>query len=67
MQFGFDKRSQFMSVNIYLTLEGSARESSMLLRLLIEIIELLKYLHQEPNKTEESINGRLPNAGKIAQ
>lgn len=50
-----------------LTLEGLAQESSMLLRLLIEITELLEYFYQEPSRIEEAINETLPSAGKVAQ
>jgi len=50
-----------------LTLEGLAQESSMLLRLLIEITELLEYFYQEPSRIEEAINETLPSAGKISQ
>ena len=50
-----------------LTLEGLAQESSMLLRLLIEVTELLEYFYQKPSRTEEAINETLPSAGVIAK
>lgn len=49
-----------------LSLDGLAQEAGALLRPTIECFELLKYLYEEPNRIDKAINGRLPNAGKIA-
>ncbi|MCD6599021.1 MAG: hypothetical protein J7L19_00380, partial [Dehalococcoidia bacterium] len=50
-----------------LGLEGLAQEAGALLRPMLECIELLKYLRDDPQRVDEVLEGRLPLAGEIGK
>ena len=50
-----------------LSLDGLAQEAGALLRPFIEAFELMVYFNQDPSRTEEAINNRLPIPGEIAK
>jgi hypothetical protein len=50
-----------------LSLDGLAQESGALLRPLIECVELLTYLRENPQRVDEVLEERLPSAGEIAK
>ncbi|MDD5288188.1 MAG: hypothetical protein PHY28_03650 [Dehalococcoidales bacterium] len=50
-----------------LSLDGLAQEAGALLRPLIECIELLTYLREDPQRVDEVLEERLPSAGEIAK
>jgi len=50
-----------------LALDALAQEAGALLRPLIESLELLEYLRQDPPRVAEALEQRLPKAGVIAQ
>jgi len=50
-----------------LALDALAQESGALLRPLVESLELLEYLRQDPSRIVEAVDSRLPSAGVIAQ
>ena len=50
-----------------LSLDALAQEAGALFRLLIESLELLEYLRQDPQRVTETLEDRLPKAGVIAQ
>ena len=48
-----------------LSLDALAQESGAVLRPLIEVVELLKYLRLDPSRVDRVIGGKLPSAGQI--
>jgi hypothetical protein len=50
-----------------LSLDALAQEAGALFRPLIESLELLEYLKQDPKRVAEALEERLPKAGKISQ
>lgn len=50
-----------------LSLDGLAQESGAIFRVLIESLELLQYLREDPQRVIEVLENRLPQAGVIAQ
>ena len=50
-----------------LALDGLAQESGAILRLLLEVIELLAYLLLDPERVAEVIDDKLPGPGKRAK
>lgn len=50
-----------------LSLDGLAQESGALFRVLLESLELLQYLRDDPKRLIEVLNGQLPSAGGIAK
>lgn len=57
-----------ISKSIYsLIIDGYGQESGALLRSLLEIIELIKYIREDETRINEIIENKLPTAGKIAQ
>ncbi len=50
-----------------LSLDGLAQESGALFRVLLESLELLQYLRDDPKRLSEALNGQLPSAGQIAK
>ena len=50
-----------------LALDALAQEAGAVFRPLIETLELLAYLRDDPSRVDEAIEGRLPSAGKRAQ
>ncbi|MGO9211545.1 MAG: hypothetical protein ACLPXM_11560 [Terriglobales bacterium] len=50
-----------------LALDALAQEAGALFRPLIESLELLEYLRQDPSRIAEAVESRLPPAGIIAQ
>ena len=50
-----------------LSLDGLAQEAGALLRPLIECIELMAYLRDNPQRVDEVLEERLPSAGEIGK
>jgi hypothetical protein len=50
-----------------LSLDALAQESGAIFRVLIEALELLQYLREDPKRVTEALDGRLPKAGEIAK
>ncbi len=50
-----------------LSLDGLAKEAGALLRPLIECIELMAYLRDNPQRVDEVLEERLPSAGEIGK
>ena len=50
-----------------LALDALAQEAGALLRPLIETLELMAYLRDDPTRVEEAMAGRLPSAGRRAK
>ena len=50
--------------SLSLSLDGLAREAGALLRVMIEALELLMYLREDPRRVEEVLEERLPSAGE---
>ena len=50
-----------------LSLDSLAQEAGALFRPLLEALELLEYLRQDPERVAEALEDRLPKAGVIAQ
>ncbi len=50
-----------------LALDGLAQEAGAILRPLLECLELLKYLYDNPQRIDEALEGRLPLAGEISK
>jgi len=50
-----------------LSLDALAQEAGAVFRPLIESLELLEYLRQDPQRVTETLEDRLPKAGVIAQ
>jgi hypothetical protein len=50
-----------------LALDGLAQEAGALLRPLVECLELLTYFYNEPQRIDEALEGRLPDAGKVGK
>ena len=50
-----------------LSIDGLAQEAGALLRPFIEAFEKMVYFNEDPSRIAEAIDGRLPNAGEIAQ
>ena len=57
-----------VSKSIYsLILDRNGQEAGALLRVLVEVIELMRYLREDESRIQEVINKKLPSAGKIAK
>lgn len=50
-----------------ITIDGHAQESGALLRYLVELFELIKYLREDETRISEVLNDKLPTAGRRAQ
>lgn len=50
-----------------LSLDALAQESGAIFRVLIEALELLQYLREDPKRVTEALDGRLPKAGEIGK
>jgi len=50
-----------------LALDGLAQEAGAVLRPLIEVLELLRYIRTEPHAIDQALDGKLPTAGGIAR
>lgn len=50
-----------------LSLDALAQESGAIFRVLIEALELLQYLREDPTRVAEALDGRLPSAGEIGK
>ena len=50
-----------------LVCNGLAQESGAVLRIIIEVIELVQYFNDDPSRIDEALDGTLPSPGVIAQ
>jgi hypothetical protein len=61
-------KSRNLAMGCYsLSLDGLAQESGALFRPLMETLEVLIYLAEDPSRAEEAVNRGLPKAGVIAR
>jgi len=61
-------KAQNLAQGIFsLALDGLAQEAGALLRPLIECIELMAYLRDNPQRVDEVLEERLPSAGEIGK
>ncbi len=61
-------KAENLSVACYsLSLDAHAQESGAIFRVLIEALELLQYLREDPKRVTEVLDGRLPKAGEIGK
>jgi hypothetical protein len=61
------KAKHFAHACRILALEGFAQEAGAILRIWVEAIELVRYLAEQPERIQEIVDGRLPNAGERAK